>query len=785
MILFKKIILFLLLFAFVLYAAPKDDFANVLNLAKFSSCEDIAYKFDTLSNFDGFGKLIEKELQKKTENLFPWRFDVTNGYKEGFFYYALLGYANELSGDIPYAYQCYRNATLYIDEEKSFNNPEPTAEIYLGLGRTCLAAGRYMDAKDWLDVAYDYANNNPKIMASVDRVAIQKGNELGDYENIILHYQHLMSIANDIKSPPFKGDLGGCKLTKPELANYAQILFYSRKDREGFSKLLEGISNLGIDNNLGVKDLLIDKFLNNIMRADNEEVEYFYDLLGYEIEAARAKAGDEKYLAFLCNARTLFCKVYDFLSPKDDLKKVKKRIDKVKEQLNQGYDVFGQKKYSVSGNQYSVGKKKKNAKSENRKLSKTGKIEEIPEVELENLLMLADWYFKLKKYVIAKVMYDKADWLATGTFANIQYDGTTTQNAAKIGSISSELQLNSKLKTCTSTRRMTVYNPKFELNDSFRSAELTLQLYQKATNDEQRIKHDTEWAIEILPKAHCATLTYLQGNARKNIRERNFEIAIRHYQQYKERRRKIDYYDIKLWINASCASGDIKMAFTTVLQLLKTNGDCVARLDIFGDCMKIWSVGEEKELLAFSNIALKSLLLYYLTYINHPINYAAREMRNFINWKEIEYENHIKIMKEMTAENYYAALNILTNVFTHSNQVEHNYWKAICYTKIGNTNLAFRFAMDAHKIRCELSSCVGGDKACYPTLETSLIESLLIGLDNNYIEEYRKWIVNRINKCILNNNISDATKAQQMLGNNLFTIKNNNRNNKYENPKKK
>ena len=346
----KKIVLIYFVFSFALFAAPKDDFANVLNYAKFSFCEDIAYKFDTLSNFDGFGKLVEKEFQKKKENLFPWRFEVTNGYKEGFFYYALLGYANEISGDIPYAYQCYRSAPLYIDEEKSFNCPEPTAEIYLGIGRTCLAAGRYMDAKDWLDAAYEYANDNPKIMAAIDRVMIQRGNEIGDYENIILHYQHLEQVSRtpDRRMPGSKCE----QLTKPEIANYAQILFWSRKDRKGFSKLLEEISKLGIDNNLDVKDPLVNKFLNNIMRTDNEEVEYFYDLLGYEIEAARAKAGDENYLAFLCNARTLFCKVYDFLNPEGDLKKIKKRIDKVKEQLKQGYDVFGSKnKLSVIGYQ--------------------------------------------------------------------------------------------------------------------------------------------------------------------------------------------------------------------------------------------------------------------------------------------------------------------------------------------------------------------------------------------------------------------------------------------------
>ena len=230
------------------------------------------------------------------------------------------------------------------------------------------------------------------------------------------------------------------------------------------------------------------------MRADNENVEYFYDLLSYEIEDARAKAGDENYLAFLCNARTLFCKVYDFLNSEDDLKKVKKRIDKVKEQLAKGYDVFGNQKQCSRS--LPTAHKRKIKKSKNRKISKSGVAEELPEVELENLLMQADWQFKNKSFSNALTNYLIAAKLATGTFANLKYDGTTTKNAAIMG--------------------LTKINPKFQISNfsfqtdsSFRSAELILQLYQKATNDEQCANYDTETAITALPKAHPLTMSIL------------------------------------------------------------------------------------------------------------------------------------------------------------------------------------------------------------------------------------------------------------------------------------
>ena len=488
-------------FSFSCNCFAANDFTHTLALAKHSSCSYIAEKFDALSRFDGFGNFVLKELKKKEKGLFPWRFEVTNGYQEGFVYYALLGYANEISGDIPFAYRCYQNSLACIDENKSFDHPLPRAEIYLAIGRTCLAAGRYMDAKDWLDNAFLEAGDNLQLQAAIDRVLIRRANEIGDYPEIIFLYQHLLSLANDNKSPPLKGETGGCKLTKKDYANYSQILFYSRKDREGFSKLLEGISKLGIDNNLGVKDPLVDKFLNNIMRADDDEVKWFYDLLGWAIVDARAKAGDEDYLAFLCNARTLFCKVYDFLNRKDDLKKVKERIDVVKEQLAEGVDVFGEKmkkprhSRGATRNRKNPGIRGALRESSNRKII-NGEMEKTPGIILDDLLMLADWKLKQRNNQLAETNYFLAYQMATGTFANLEYDGTTMENVAKMGMIQTK-----------NKKQSTKY--KFVFDNSFRAAELTLQLYLAATNDEQRAEFNIETAFIFLPQNYKLVKRYI------------------------------------------------------------------------------------------------------------------------------------------------------------------------------------------------------------------------------------------------------------------------------------
>ena len=193
---YKIIILPFIILPFSLNCSAADNFTHTFELAKYSSCKDVVEHTQQSNN----PIIHQSKLKAISVGPFPWRFEVTNGYQEGFVYYALLGYANELSGDIPFAYRCYQNSLACIDEEKSFSHPEPRAEIYLGIGRTCLAAGRYMDAKDWLDTALLEAGVNKNLQAAIDRVLIQRANEIGDYPEIIFLYQHLESIAKSQKS---------------------------------------------------------------------------------------------------------------------------------------------------------------------------------------------------------------------------------------------------------------------------------------------------------------------------------------------------------------------------------------------------------------------------------------------------------------------------------------------------------------------------------------------------------------------------------------------------------
>jgi len=322
------------------------------------------------------------------------------------------------------------------------------------------------------------------------------------------------------------------------------------------------------------------------MRADDDEVKWFYDLLGWAIVDARAKAGDEDFLAFLCNARTLFCKVYDFLDSEDDLKKVKERIDVVKEQLAQGYDVFGNNT-KQPGHSPGATRNRKIIKTPNNKII-NGEMEKTPEIILEDLLMLADWKLKQRDYKKAETNYFMVSRIATGTFANIEYDGTTMENAANLGMIKCNL-INKKSKI-----------KKLQINDgSYRAAELTLQLYLVATNDEQRAEYDTESAMKILPEANNMELAYLINHFNNLCEKKHFENALKVSSNYYT---FAGTYPISFGMRVSAfyaSLGDTKSAFSAALQSLimhKPNVKYLSLIPIEVWCDNNWSWASSNDL---------------------------------------------------------------------------------------------------------------------------------------------------------------------------------------------
>ncbi len=569
----KKIFLFSLLYSLAVFAAPKNDFDNVLNLTKYSVCKD-AVEHTQQSNmtspaltgthqhspaFALKGGIIihQSKLKALSSSPFPWRFEITNGYQEGFVYYALLGYASEQSGDIPFAYRCYQNSLACIDEDESFDYPLPRAEIYLAIGRTCLAANRYMDAKDWLDTAFFEAGNNKNLQAAIDRVLIQRANELGDYQEVLFLYQHLLSIANDNKvplldkegcpqggvvnsplskvehpgftsgvgkgdlnSPPVLGDTsrvlprggvahsdgvverttnhpgmrGAHGLRTTDYANYSQILFYSRKDREGFSKLLKGISKFGIDNDLGFKDPLFDKFFHNILRANDDEVSQFYDSLQYALADARALKGDEDFIIQLLEARQMMCRAYDFLQPEEDLVVIKQRINQVKKTLAETKQPIQPVKRNLQRKKLKISKA-----SKSKKVSRYSNVRSSPEIISEAALMNVELLYMTGK--TNETVTECLELLKKTKNKKIRqqlYDGTTWENAIRMLAVSAYLDLEG-----------TTQWSKISFDNSLRAETLRAKLMSNGL-----MRYDTDEGLPKLPYYNPALISVLEYRAK-------------------------------------------------------------------------------------------------------------------------------------------------------------------------------------------------------------------------------------------------------------------------------
>jgi len=410
-----------------------------------------------------------------------------------------------------------------------------------------------------------------------------------------------------------------------------------------------------------------------------------------------------------------------------------------------------------------VKKKKKVAKSQNCKLSKAGEVQDSPVFELDNLLMQADWYYKIKKYVIAKLNYDRTTLLATSTFANLEYDGTTTKNVADMGAIFCESKLNPPDIPRTLTR-----NPEFVLDSSLRSAKLTLQLYQNATNNEQRTEYDIESAISILPKAYPMTLNYLRKEAQRLTKSFEFNKALFLYATLLKRKANLSYKTARRIRAIYYAQGKTSDAFSSALEAVKLCKDDCDRVRIANHCLNTWSYATIDDLKNFSHIIKGAPLANYLQDIKY---YSVNQcLRNAINWQKEYYNSQLDLLRNIEQENYYSALDILTNIFNETEQANHDYQKAIVYANINKTNLAYKYIMKAYNKRCNLARKAGGDAPQYPVIETSIIEPLLSGLDTNAVVKYKKWLEKRKSICNKYEKSADVIRIEQAIQvNNLLT----------------
>gem|GEM_PF-5170981 len=399
-------------------------------------------------------------LDKLASGAFHWRGAVTNGFQQGFFVNALRGYCLERMGDIVKAYRAYQNSrACFNDEAVAVQCPEPRLEVFLGLGRTCLVAGRYTDAFNWLDLVRLEASAEPRIAAAADRALIRRAVEIGDYHDAITNYLDLQFQLAECEESQ-DGDhshtaVGGTgqasgrsrhggrsqaekstskfvrreRIYSPqEYTELSQLYFWTYQDRPGFKTLLDGLTLLGIDNDLGVNDPMVNCFLNNIMRVDDSEIQRFYDLLGYAITQARGLKHDEDYLAFLLSSRDIMGTIHHWLKRDSDLEALRARIAHVSSKTAKGIARAPARKGVWASDIYSH-------HPGGRSAADYGDANHPLMLVCEDLLMEADLLLSCHLKSRALQSYEEAlDGITNTARTSFGiYDGTTYERAALMG----------------------------------------------------------------------------------------------------------------------------------------------------------------------------------------------------------------------------------------------------------------------------------------------------------------------------------------------------------------
>ncbi|MCX7004022.1 MAG: hypothetical protein NTV22_12245 [bacterium] len=447
-------------------SVPLSSVQSLLNLAGYSACRAAAQAIEQGNIAGGLAM-----LDKLAEGALHWRGAVTNGYQQGFFVNALRGYCLENTGDIVKAYRAYQNSRAYFnDEAAAVQCPEPRLEVFLGLGRTCLVAGRYTDAFNWLDLVRLEASAVPRIAALADRALIRRAVEIGDYYDAITNYVDLQCLileTGNLKLEQSGSDLRAANAVVDETSGHgslshtntnpasnvavtedykfvrreriyapeeytelAQLYFWTQQDRPGFQALLDGMARLGIDNDLGIKDPLLNLFMHNIMRTDDAEIQRFYDVLGYAITQARAQKGDEEYVALLINTRTLLKVLYGYLVPCDDLAALSSRVARLVQSCPP----------HIPKRTTSDAENMRHAKQLNGVCEASETPNSAATQGWEDCLMEADWLLDKRNVKAAYAAYERAAHGLMDTQTPLEYDGCAARVAANVGLLLSGTQ---------------------------------------------------------------------------------------------------------------------------------------------------------------------------------------------------------------------------------------------------------------------------------------------------------------------------------------------------------
>jgi hypothetical protein len=589
----------------------------------------------------------------------------------------------------------------------------------------------------------------PRIAAAADRAMIRRAVEIGDYHDAITNYcdlQFQLAESEESRhgSPPHTN-------TNPTAVDYkfvhperiyspeehkelAQLYFWTHQDRPGFKTLLDGITLLGIDNDLGVRDPMIDCYLNNIMRADDNEIQRFYDLLGYAIAQARALRGDEHYLAFLCNARMIIGQAYGIIRAARDIDTVCQRIQRIRESLAKNMPpdfILGQKHLLPVSPRTGCGA--------GYSSDECGQPEPlILYADCEDSIMEADLLSKSGALVRAHACYQHALEKEQRCATPIYYDGTVAGDAASIGlSLTGCLlgQTNSTVKFMGGE----------SLSPNHRRACLALLTYIRHTGDRTVPKDNVTQALRCLPSANASALAYYARAIREAFSQCDFDNMLALCTQRAKVCASVPAAIGKMWAAVLGAQGNTREAFAVLCAGLGYSASRPERIAYRTFCSLSWSWADKEGLTYQARAAVGSAIFDQL------ILRDFSSLGDALVWRRSVLPQQQELLISMDEHDISRASRIFDENFKLSLQPGHLFTKANILLACHLTNAACKTFMAACEARISilpLALPFAPMSACeHPLFETPFIEAALSGAPQDMIDQYASWLNERKMAC--------------------------------------
>jgi len=495
--------------------------------------------------------------------------------------------------------------------------------------------------------------------------------------------------------------------------------------------VLDGITLLGIDNDLGVNDPMVNCFLNNIMRADDAEIQRFYDLLGYAIVQARSLRGDEEYIAMLVNARNAMSRGFAFLGRADDLGTVRKRINAVKNQLKKGMFTAAQQRGTARPAAASTHAFRARTVSQD---SASAQLQN----ECEDLLMSADVIFIHDKSGRAAAPFSKLYVeLCKTNIGAAAYDGTVMALASRLGWLRAAgiVATNAELIWCED------YQP-----DSLREWSYCLWSEgMRANSATVAVLHT--WILRTcgLPQAYPPLLWYLVRAAAAHKRCRDSKGFIQCIRERWQCNSAMDADFYKLWFAACAAQGQCTQAFTALYEGLQHTAIALERIALMEDCVKAFPWASDEDLQTFERTAYAALLEPLL---NNPAMGFFGLRQTYMPAQTVCADEQ-RLRAWIAVNDLAGALNILSNqpaLYVHPGTL---FRLAECFARVGQTNAAFAYMWRSYIMRSSLADALGGDAIQYPILESLQLDKWYKHVAREYGARYHEWYARRMQQCML------------------------------------